>query len=135
MPVRNGLWETFKITCPITALTPKPPDSSVLIRGIDTVNPVQRTFAVFGASTSSVSSAPSNYVYANTNTIKAGSANWSLFIPSQLLIDAGLAEGSTAYFAVYPYSTGQPAYIDLTTGKTVYTALGAPSTTLSIVIP
>ena len=110
-------------------------DTGVAIRGIDSVNGVARTFIVFGGTASTVSSTPGTYVYANTGTIKAGLGTFSLFMTSQELHDAGLASGSTAYFTVYPYSTGQPTYVDLLTGKTVYTALGTPSQVLQVVIP
>ena len=110
-------------------------DNGVLIRGTDTANGVARTYIVFGNTSSSVSSAPGNYVYANTGTIKAGAGAWGLFMSSQELIDAGMPAGSTGYFVVYPYATGQPTYIDLTTGKTVYTALGAPTAAFSVTIP
>jgi hypothetical protein len=110
-------------------------DSGVLIRGVDTVNSVARTFIVFAGSASTVSSTPSTYVYENTNTIKAGGGAWSLFIPSQALIDAGLPAYSMAYFVVYPYSTGQATYVDLSTGKTVFPALGTPTTVLSVLVP
>jgi hypothetical protein len=99
------------------------------------VNGVARTYIVFGNTSSTVSSAPGNYVYANTATIKAGAGAWGLFMTSQELIDAGMAAGSTGYFVVYPISTGAPTYLDLTTGKTVYTALGSPSAAFSVTIP
>ena len=110
-------------------------DTGVAIRGIDSVNGVARTFIVFGGTASTVSSTPGTYAYANTGTIKAGFGTFNLFMTSQELHDAGLASGSTAYFTVYPYSTGQPTYVDLFTGKTVYTALGTPSQVLQVIIP
>ena len=111
-------------------------DPGVLIRGIDSADQVARTFIIFGGTNSSVSSAPGNYVYVNTGTIKASAGAWGLFITSQELHDNGLASGTTAYFVVYPISTGSPTYLDLSTGKTVYTAVGAtPSNVLTVTVP
>lgn len=110
-------------------------DLGVLIRGNDTADLAARSVIVFGSTSSGVSSAPANYTYVNTGTIKAGLTSWNLFINSQDLHDSGLPSGSTVYFVVYPYSTGAPTYVDQATGKTVYGAVGTPSTVFSVVIP
>jgi hypothetical protein len=110
-------------------------DTGVLIRGIDSVNGVARTFIVFAGTASTVSASPGSYSYVNTATIKAGAGTFSLFIASQALYDAGLPLGSTAYFVAYPISTGAPTYVDPATGQTVYTAIGTPNTALGVVVP
>ena len=111
-------------------------DPGVLVRGIDTADQVARTFIVFGSASNTVSSAPGSYAYVNTGTIKAGSGGWNLFIPSQDLHDNGLTSGTTAYFVAYPIATGSSTYIDLGTGKTVYTAISAtPSSVLTVTVP
>ena len=111
-------------------------DPGLLVRGTDTADQVARTFIVFGGSNSLVSSTPGSYIYANTGTIKAGLSTWNFFITAQELHDNGLASGTTAYFVVYPISTGEPTYVDPTTGRTVFTAIGTtPSTVLTVTIP
>jgi hypothetical protein len=111
-------------------------DMGLQIRGTDSAQQSPRSFIVFASTTSTVSSAPGNYTYVNTNGgIKATLSNWTLFVYAQDLHDSGLPSGSTVYFIVYPISTNAPTYIDPTTGKTVYTALGTPSPVFSIVIP
>lgn len=111
-------------------------DTGVAIRGIDSVNGVARQYIIFGSTASTVSSAPGTYVYNSAvETIKAGQGTFNAFLTQQELADAGLTPGTTAYFIVYPYSAGQPTYVDLSTGKTVYTALGTPSQVLQVVIP
>jgi hypothetical protein len=136
--IRNqsiSLYPSFPLYRPTIIDTTIATDPGVLIRGTDTANQLARTFIIFGGSASPVSATPGHYVYENTGTIQANAGGWSIFITSQELTDAGLAAGSTAYFVVYPYSTGAPTYQDLTTGQTVYTAIGTPSTVLSIVVP
>ena len=111
-------------------------DPGMIVRGNDTADQVARTFIVFGSNVSTVSSTPGNYIYANTGTIKAGQSSWNLFITSQELHDNGFASGSQAYFVVYPISTGSPTFVDPSTGRTVYTAIGSvPSTVLTVTIP
>ena len=111
-------------------------DLGVQVRGIDTINSSPRSFIVFGSANSTVSSAPANYTYVNNNGgIKAEAAGWTLFLYAQDLHDSGLPSGSVVYFIAYPISTGSPTYIDPSTGKTVYTALGTPSSVLTVTIP
>ena len=111
-------------------------DPGMIVRGTDTMDQVARTFIVFGSNSPAVSSTPGSFIYANTGTIRAGQGTWNLFITSQELHDNGLASGTTAYFVVYPISTGSPTYTDPATGRTVYTAIGSvPSSILTVTIP
>jgi hypothetical protein len=111
-------------------------NAGVQIRGIDSVNTAPRSFIVFASSNSNVTSAPANYTYVNTGGgIKAEAGAFTLFIYPQDLHDAGFASGSVVYFIVYPYATGSPTYVDPSTGKTVYTALGTPSAVITVTIP
>lgn len=110
-------------------------DPGILLRGTDSADQAPRSFIVFASNSSGVTSAPGNYTYVNTGTIKASQTGFSLFIYSQDLHDNGLMSGTTGYFIVYPYSTGAATYVDQGTGKTVYTALGNPTAVFSLNIP
>lgn len=129
-------YPSFSVANVVSLDTTIATDPGMIVRGTDTADQVARTFIVFGGSSSTVSSTPGSYIYANTGTIKAGLSTWNLFITSQELHDNGLASGTTAYFVVYPISTGSPTYVDPSTGRTVYTAISSiPSTVLTVTIP
>jgi len=101
-----------------------------------------RQVAIFIGNSTATSFNPSNYLtyYTVTNKINAANPNGTNFllaIPHTDLYAAGLATGSTAYFAVY--SLGLPAtasaYVDENTGRTVFTAIGNSSSAGSILVP
>ena len=107
----------------------------ILIRGTDTADTTPRSFIVFGNTSSTVSSAPTNFMFYNSGTIKAGFSAFSLYVTSRELNEAGIASGSTVYFAVYPIASAQLSYTDLATGRPFFIAIGTTPTTLSAIVP
>ena len=128
---------TFSLTAVNDTIETIAGTPGVLVRGTATADASTRSYAVFVSSSSSVSSNPANFTFANTNgTIRATNTNWGVFISSRELYDAGLNSGTTAYLAVYPIATGTPTYTDLSTGRAIYTAISAsPAQVLTVTIP
>ena len=73
----------------------------------------------------SASNSLSNFSTVYTVAIKPGAVTFSILIPSANLYDLGFTSGNTIYFEAYVIgaSTGSSSYVDLSTGKTVYTAI------------
>jgi hypothetical protein len=73
----------------------------------------------------SVSNTLANFSTYYTLAVKAGANTFSLLIPTANLYDLQFTSGNTVYFEAYVIgaSTGSSSYVDVTTGKTVFTAI------------
>jgi hypothetical protein len=90
---------------------------------------------------SNVSAAdPTKYLYAMTYSplfIDSGAATFS--ISEATLQDARFTSGTPAYVVAYPLAYGYNAeyssYLDVATGRSVYTSLGARSNFVALIVP
>lgn len=97
-----------------------------------------RTLAIFVGSAPGTSSATANYLLNVSKTVNANATTFTQYILPADLNGAGLASGSTAYFAVYPAGAtyaNSSSYEDLSNGRTVYNAIGANAVTASALVP
>lgn len=96
-----------------------------------TGDPSQRTCLVFVGTTPDVGS--TNYKLAYKRTIGANAIGLLFRVPYTDLNNVGIFFGETVYYAIYPYVTNDfSAYIDFNTGKTIFSAAGAPLTDSTI---
>ena len=74
-----------------------------------------------------VNSSIANQISTYVININAGITKYSKNIPTSELYDLGYTSGNTVYVAAYTIggNTNASAYVDLTTNKAVYTALGS----------
>ena len=123
---------------------------SILAAPVDTLNNIvlqgtfsgtdtrKRTFVVFVGSSPTVSSAPANYKIYYSGTANNNFTTFTLKIPVSDLLDAGFANGSTVYFAVYGAAASFSSTSDVedyNTGRLQFTALSPAAATTSIVLP
>ncbi|MEO6833514.1 MAG: hypothetical protein ABI169_15005 [Chitinophagaceae bacterium] len=97
-----------------------------------------RTLAIFVGSAPGTTSATSTYLLNVSKTVNANAITFVQYILPADLNGAGLASGSTAYFAVYPAGAtyaNASSYEDLSNGRTVYNAIGANAVTASALVP
>ena len=95
-----------------------------------------RSCMIFVNSNATVNGLPANYLIAYTKSVPANATRVIFTVAKQDLTDAGIASGSTAFFAVYGSAVNDAsAYEDLATGKGVYTALSAAPVTGSAIVP
>ena len=73
----------------------------------------------------SASNSLTNFSNYYTIAVKPGATTYSLLVPTSDLYDLNFTSGNTAYFEAYVIgaSTGSSSYVDLSTGKTVFTAI------------
>ena len=108
-------------------------DSLVLMFTADTR---ARNCIIFVNNNSTVTSAPSGYLLAYTKGVPANATRLSVVIPAQDLYDAGFVSGSAVYFAAYGAPVGDvSAYEDISTGRTMYTAVSTTSVTATGTTP
>jgi hypothetical protein len=112
-------------------------DTAIYLKGTIPSDVQSRTVVVF-VGNSNVSSLPQNYLsyfYYNTSTT---GTTFSIKIPQTTLNNLGFTSGSTVYFIAYGAAsnfTSSSEYEDLATGRTVFTALGTPSSVVSVPVP
>ena len=111
----------------------------VKVRGTVTATDTKsREFVAFVSSSTSVSSAPANYLLIYNATIKANATGFSVSIPATDLYGAGFTSGSSVYFAVYPAAANfntSSFWEDYTTGRNYYTAIGSTPIFCSALVP
>jgi len=91
----------------------------------------------FVGTSSAVSSTPANYLYTTSSSYSSTPTTFSTSINTQSLTSAGIFSGSTIYVIAYGDSYfGSTSYIDIATGRFVYTCLNAvPSNVSTVVVP
>ena len=93
-----------------------------------------RAGILFVYSDSTVSNLISGYKVAYTTTFAGNTATFTIF--NQDLYDIGFVSGSKVYVAGYSYAVGDHSvYVDQTSGKTVYNAVGATRVLDSLITP
>ncbi|HTA81523.1 MAG TPA: hypothetical protein VK783_01190 [Bacteroidia bacterium] len=110
-------------------------DTVVVIYGTIAPASQPRNIAVFAGSSPTVSFTPGNYAGVYTVTVNANATTFSSSIALNSLYQNGLSTGTPAYFTVYAAAynyASQSEYIDLTTGQTMYNALGASASAPSL---
>jgi len=112
--------------------------SYIKVKGTLTADTRARMVAVFVSASSSVSSAPANYILVYSKQVLANATNFNILIPSTDLNAAGIASASTAYFAVYPaainFSTSS-SYEDFNTGRTFFNSIGTSPINFNAIVP
>ena len=97
-----------------------------------------RMVAVFISASSSVSSAPANYILVYSKQVSANATSFNILIPSTDLYAAGITSASTAFFAAYPaainFSTSS-TYEDFATGRTFFNAVGPSPIYFNAIVP
>ena len=97
-----------------------------------------RMVAIFVSKSSSVSSAPANYILMYSKQVTANATNFNILIPSTDLYAVGITSAATAFFAAYPaaisFSTTS-SYEDFATGRTFFNAVGPSPIYFNAIVP
>jgi len=106
---------------------------------ITTTSTEVRTFILYVGNVATVSYNPATYLTYYTANVKVNGTKLSFTIPKQDLYDAGFTPStSTVYFAAYGIGAllNASSYADFSNaGRTMFTALSMPASTLNIVVP
>jgi hypothetical protein len=93
-------------------------------------------FFVYYSTSNGVSA--NNYMGMTTVTVPASQTSFKGAITGSDFLNAGIQVGQVVYVAVYPSAAStalSSKYVDESTGKTVYTALGQASITQNLTVP
>jgi len=82
----------------------------------------------------SVSSNPKSYIFSEFQSVPGERNEISKTISVNTLKEYGAVSGQTVYIVVYPYSIGS-YYLDVDTGREVYTSIGNPSAVVEAKVP
>jgi len=101
----------------------------VRVRGTLPTSPDDQSVIIFvgNPGNSTVNSGVANETSTYVVNVAAGITKFSRNIPTYELYDLGYASGNTVYFAAYTIggNTNASSYVDLTTNKPIYTAIGS----------
>jgi hypothetical protein len=133
-----------KLSQPSTQVVPALLDSIGPVTGnitvyttLSTTSTQTRTFILFVGNLATTSSSTANYLIYYTKNVNG--TKLSFTIPKQDLYDIGFTPASsTVYFAAYGIGSSltASAYTDFTNdGRTVFTALSSPASTLNLIVP
>jgi hypothetical protein len=110
----------------------------IKVKGTLLADTKARTIAVFVGTSSSVSSAPANYILMYSKQVAANATSFNIQIPATDLYNIGITSASTAYFAAYPaavnFSTTS-SYEDFATGRTFYNSVGTSPINCNAIVP
>ena len=123
----------------VLTLTDSIAGANIIVKGTLPTDTRVRTVALFVGNVSNVSCLPLYYLnYFSKNTTATNLNTFSITIPINSLYDLGIASGSTAYFAAYGAASNfasSSEYEDMSTGKTVFTALSSTPVNSNVVVP
>ncbi|HSZ71049.1 MAG TPA: hypothetical protein VK750_00130 [Cytophagaceae bacterium] len=98
--------------------------------------PEARNFFIYYSTDSGVSS--TNYMGMTTASVLPTATSLTTNLSGSVLEAAGILQGQVVYIVVYPSSAtaaNSSKYVNESTGKTIYTALGQASNTQNIAVP
>jgi len=130
------------ITATDTAFPNSNPVQYVKFKGtVSSTDTRPRTVAVFANTSSTVSSIPSQYLFAYDPTnpvIAANSSTFTFYVKSaNIYLGTGLAPTQTAYFAVYPAAVAWNStsnYLDYFSDRKIYTAIASTPVLANVVM-